>query len=486
MEEEKCTHMAEIEDCSAKPEAGSINGCKTKTLTRSSLDASETTSSSSSQKTKGRRKGLVCKRRNPRVLVRRTGSNVAAIGHPLGMSFAAVMAQVLYRRDAASESLSSSHLSLMCTSAIKESLASVFGNKLDGLTRNFEQSFDSTLSTLRLIYESSQSSEGNKYNNLNIEIPSSKLNKGDCSSDIVTMDGHSGPLLQDQSISREEVRDNFHMDSVSRDLILHGQSNQMVCFPPTSSGSVINHSMMRIFEESVAEQRRSNDLKEIDVGLTMQGLKYKEIELAQRFDLNDLERSKLAMGASKASFKAEKFKNELEDTRHGELNKKCIDCLIAGLFIMSSSLFYSVYAFSYERITEATGSCAPSSEESFSWWTPNCIFAPPAVNNIFITDYADYFHSFDIRNWLWLLWQTVCRHTGREWLCVALILGDSMLPALLIYCLHRNFVPNPSWTSHHNAKPKGEYKISILDSPIFVLCHFACVSTIVLWSHAFC
>lgn len=88
--EEKCNHIAEIEGYSPQPKAGPINESNKSTL----MDASETTSSTSSQKTKGKGKGVACKRRNPRVPVRRTRVNVADIGLPLGMSFAAVMAQV--------------------------------------------------------------------------------------------------------------------------------------------------------------------------------------------------------------------------------------------------------------------------------------------------------------------------------------------------------------------------------------------------------
>jgi hypothetical protein len=71
--------MAEIETCSSSQ--------------------SETTSSYSSsqlQKPKVKTKGIAFKRRNPKLTVRRNrvSSNVAAIGFPLGMSFAAVMAQV--------------------------------------------------------------------------------------------------------------------------------------------------------------------------------------------------------------------------------------------------------------------------------------------------------------------------------------------------------------------------------------------------------
>ncbi|KAK2419235.1 protein CPR-5 [Trifolium repens] len=447
--------MAEIETCSSSQ--------------------SETTSSYSSsqlQKPKVKTKGIRFKRRNPKLTVRRnrgsssSSSNVAAIGFPLGMSFAAVMAQVLYRRDAAAESMSPDHLSLMCSSAIKESLSSVFGDKLDGLTRNFEQSFDSTLSTLRLIYESSSSNELNKLNNIRLEIPSSKLIRGDCSRDIVMEDGQSGPLSQahaeimDQSISPEEVRDNFHMESITRDLALHEQSNQMVCFSRTSSGALVNNPVISTFEKSIVEQCRSNDLKTVELGIAMKKMKLKETELALRYDLNDLQRSKLAVEVSKTSFKAEKFKTQLEDTRYGELNKKCIDCLIAGLFIMSSSLFYGAYVYNFERINEAAESCAPPEEESSSWWTP--------------------------KNRLRLLWNVVYRHTGREWLYLALILGDSMFGAFLIYMLDISFVHNSSWTNHNTADNEKEYNSSVLDSPGSVLRCFACGSTTVLWSNAFC
>ncbi|KAK2365160.1 protein CPR-5 [Trifolium repens] len=474
--------MAEIENCSSSQ--------------------SETTSSYSSsqlQKPKVKTKGIAFKRRNPKLTVRRnrgSSSNVAAIGFPLGMSFAAVMAQVLYRRDAAAESMSPDHLSLMCSSAIKESLSSVFGDRLDGLTRNFEQSFDSTLSTLRLIYESSSSNELHKLNNMRLEIPSSKLNRGDCSRDIVMEDGQSRPLshadteIIDQSISREEVRDNFHMESITRDLALHEQSNQMVCFSRTSSGALVNNPVISTFEKSIVEQCRSNDLKTVELGIAMKKMKLKETELALRYDLNDLQRSKLAVEVSKTSFKAEKFKTQLEDTRYGELNKKCIDCLIAGLFIMSSSLFYGAYVYNFERINEAAESCAPPEEESSSWWTPKsvtcCIFALPAVNNIVITNYANYFHRFDARNRLWLLWNDVYRHIGREWLYLALILGDSMFGAFLIYMLDIRFVHNSSWTNHNTADNEKEYNSSVLDSPVSVLRCFACGSTTVLWSNAFC
>ncbi|BAT79122.1 Protein CPR-5-like protein [Vigna angularis] len=408
--------MTEIENCSSEPTT--INQFQSQISMNNGMQSSDMseTSSNSSRKRKSKGKKVSFKRRNPSVVVRRhRTNNVDTIGLPLGMSFAAVMAQVLYRQDVAAESISPSHLSVMCTSAIKESLASVFGDKLDGLTRNFEQSFSSTLSTLQSVYESSKCNEGNKLNNMKMEILSSRLtlDKGECSGDTFRESGPSRPYDTEihQSISRdlvEEVKDNFHrdsvshdypeedrggdnfhvnsvsddspeegrdkflMDSVSRDLALYGQSDQMVSFSQISFGSV-NNPMVSIFEKHVAEQGRSNDLKALAIGLKMEELNMKKDELALNRDLNSLSRSKLAMGESKASFKAEKFKTELEDTRHGELKKKCIDCLITGLLVMSSSLFYGAYVYSYERIAEATESCTPSTQESSSWWTPKSV-----------------------------------------------------------------------------------------------------------------
>lgn len=286
---------------------------------------------------------------------------------------------MLYRRDRAAERMSPEHLSLMCTSAVRESLANVFGDKLDGLTRNFEQSFDSTLNTLRLIYESTTGKKGSEFDTSRREILNSELtlDKGDCKRDVVQEDACSESIMhvgiRDQSNSSEEVKAGIPMDLVSRSLIVPEQLNQVARFPPISSGSIINNSNISSFEKSVMEQSRSNDLKAVELGLMMKKLKLKETQLVLGSDLNHLERSKLAMGISKAAFKAEKFKNQVEDQRHGELNKKCIDCLIAGLLVMSLSLLYGAYVYSYQRIAEATASCTPLIEESHSWWTPKSV-----------------------------------------------------------------------------------------------------------------
>ena len=243
--------------------------------------------------------------------------------------------------------------------------------------RNFEKSFGSTLRTLRLINESYKHKEKYLSNPNNVESSTSDetLSRSGCyRSSFDIKDSHSEvdlPSVASQNLLsiHKEVQDNIQTDFLNRELAINGQVNQLACVNP-STGSVVNQSVLSTIEKSVIEQVRSNDLKTIELGLTMKKLKFKEEQLALNFDSNHLGRSKLAMGISKASFKAEKFKNQLEDTRHAELLKKCIDCLVAGLLIMSFFLIYGAYVYSYKRITDATSSCSPSREVSMislSW-----------------------------------------------------------------------------------------------------------------------
>ncbi|GKV25296.1 hypothetical protein SLEP1_g34755 [Rubroshorea leprosula] len=342
-------------------------------------------SASSSSVQKGR--SLVLRRRCSRcrfsVARRGDGGDLAL---PLGMSFAAVVAQVLERQDATCERMSADDLSAICTSAVRESLANVFGGKSDFFVRNFEKSFGSTLRTLRLINESSFPKGNCLSANQNVEVSNSDV---DCTSNSDTNSFHSDTDLPSNATHNrfhsetdlpsivtnnrlntcEEVAENVTTNSVDQGIALHGDANQLACVT-SRTGSSINQSMLSTLKKSFMEQVRSNNLKKLELGLTMRKLKLKETQLALNLDSNHLERSKLAVGASKASFKAEKFKNQLEDTRHAELQKKCIDCLVAGLFLMSLSLSYGAYVFSYERITEATTSCTPSLEETKAWWMP--------------------------------------------------------------------------------------------------------------------
>ncbi|XP_041007163.1 protein CPR-5 isoform X2 [Juglans microcarpa x Juglans regia] len=323
---------------------------------------------------------LVLKRRSPRLLLgaaRRSEGNVAAIALPFGMSVAALVALVLETKDPARGRISVDHLSMICTSAIRESLVNVFGDKCDCFMNNFEKSFGSTLRTLRAINDSYVEKGGQHFSNLKVEGSASptSLYKEGCMSNSGREDFQSEAFLQtfacqDLINTSDEIRENTLTDSGNQEFALHGQTNQLACILPSISGSVIGQSMVSTIQKSVTEHTRSNDLKTLELGLTMERLKLKETQLALNLDLNHLEQSKLAMGMSKASFKAEKFKTQLEDMRHAELLRKCVDCLVTGLLFMSASLLYGAYVFSYKRITDATESCTPSPQESKSWWIP--------------------------------------------------------------------------------------------------------------------
>ncbi|XP_041003694.1 protein CPR-5-like isoform X2 [Juglans microcarpa x Juglans regia] len=341
---------------------------------------SSSSSCSSSPSSSSHPTRVVLRRRRPRALLaapRRIEGNVHSIALPLGMSVAAVVSLVLETKDVAVGRMSADHLSMICISAVRESLVNVFGENFDYFMRNFEKSFGSTLRTLRLINELNTEKGGHHFCNIKVEGSASpmSLNNGGCTGNCGGEDFQSEAVLQtlatqDLLNTIEEVRENMLTVSNNRVLTLHGQTNQVACVLPNTPGPVIGQSMVSTIQKSVIEQTRSNDLKSLELGLTMRRLKLKETQLALNFDSNNLERSKLEMGASKASFKEEKFKSQLEDMRHTELLRKCVDCLVAGLLVMSASLLYGAYVFSYRRITEATESCTTSPEEYKSWWIP--------------------------------------------------------------------------------------------------------------------
>ncbi|KAK6922930.1 hypothetical protein RJ641_011234 [Dillenia turbinata] len=195
---------------------------------------------------------------------------------------------------------------------------------------------------------------------------------GDCSA---TNDSQSEAALPADTIpvslgTLEHMQENIQLDSVNHELVLH---QQLAYASPGTLSSVTNKSIFNTFERSVIAQERSNKLKTLEIGLAMKKLQLEEKQLALRSDSNVLERCKIKMGIAKASFNAEKFKSQLEDSRYAEFLTTCIDCLVAGLLIMSASLCYGAYIYSYKRITDATASCMPSTKESKSWWMPKSV-----------------------------------------------------------------------------------------------------------------
>ncbi|XP_058186430.1 protein CPR-5-like isoform X2 [Rhododendron vialii] len=268
---------------------------------------------------------------------------------------------------------------MICSLAVRESLANVFGHKFDSFVKNFEKSFRSNLMTLRLINESSQSDrehrrhlnrESNYFSDMTAQVSRNDEHCLTCTSGVRSCQPEAvGPTISSEEHFGilGETEQNTRSGLLNRELALNGGeiNQQLACV----SSSSVNQSMFSTFERSVIEQTRSNDLKTFEIGLTMKKLQMTEKQLSLHSDLNFLERCKLSMGTKRAFFKAEKFKTELEETRHAELLKKCTDCLVAGLLIMLASIGYGTYVYSHRRITEATASCMPS-EESNSCWVP--------------------------------------------------------------------------------------------------------------------
>ncbi|KAA0036253.1 protein CPR-5-like [Cucumis melo var. makuwa] len=338
-------------------------------------------SSSCSSPARLLQRGVNCKRRRPKVVIaqpRRIDGDFENVALLLGMSFAAFVAQVLERQDMCEERMPVDHLSVICTSGIRESLVNVFGDKLDWFLKKFESSFGSTLRTLRSISEASARTgvySGSKRKEEKITVDSTLNRKRDVTSSsslekCVLEEISRTDTPVDQLSLIEDAKESVS-DSFIHELALCILRNDEVSVAPRAVGSHSKEIAVGTFERSIAEQARSNDLKTVELGLQMKKLKLKERQIALNCDLNNLERSKLAMGISKASFKAEKFKNQVEDTRHSELLKKCIDCLVAGLLIMSVALSYGAYVYSYHRISEATAICTPSTQGSKSWWMLN-------------------------------------------------------------------------------------------------------------------
>ncbi|KAF6175660.1 hypothetical protein GIB67_022662 [Kingdonia uniflora] len=318
-----------------------------KRVAKSVSGYSTSTSSSTSQWRSLRRRRVL-----PRVMA--NGGNyqhgqkeLDALALPLGMSIAVVVAQVIDKKNASDESIPADHLSL------------VFGDRFDCFVKNFEKSFGSTLSTLRLI------------NGTSLDKEDSSLRHSRMKSKVTPTICRGKEAL---SIV-EEIEEFFRPNSINGELALQGRVDQrLACSSLSSLGPVsFRKCTQNTFEKSVMEQARSNDLKTFEIGLMMKQMQMKESKLALNSDLNRLERFKLSLGISKAVFKAEKFKTQLEETRHVELLNKCIDCLVAGLLIMPASLTYGAYIYSYQRITDITSSCTTPPKEPKSWWMPKPI-----------------------------------------------------------------------------------------------------------------
>lgn len=343
----------------------------------SSSSSSTATASSSSNLGAARRRG---KRWGPRGVD--DDHRLQDLALPLGMSFAAIVSQVLDGINGSRDRIPIDQLYQVCTSAIKESIANIYGDRFECFLLNFDKSFGSTLRTLRLISEASAAAG---YQNESSQIPTvGQRNRTVSEQSIAERDNISCGLFPSSESCEvvrgereslddavEKVEDILPLATVNNQIVLHGQMNQeLASASHRFSGSGVGQSILSTFQKSVVEQTRSNDLKAFEISLISRKLQLKESQLALSSYANMLEKIKISMGISKASFKTEKLKNQMLDARHAEFLRKCIDLLVAGLIIMSACLGYGTYIYSYQRITEATSSCSVIPKESKSWWIP--------------------------------------------------------------------------------------------------------------------
>eukprot|EP01018_Ginkgo_biloba_P038938 Gb_37504 [translate_table: standard] len=156
---------------------------------------------------------------------------------------------------------------------------------------------------------------------------------------------------------------------LNQQVVLHAQFQHQLTHD-VGPGPQWQQSICNAFERSVMEQERCNDLRAVEIGLTMKRLQLKEAQMCVESVSNDLRRQKISLNQSKASFKESKLTDEKLNRAYIELSRKCADELVAGLVLMFLALAYGGWKYSYERLSEAVGMCQPSSKDprKSSWF----------------------------------------------------------------------------------------------------------------------
>lgn len=374
-----------------KPSPLTKRKLKAKKKESDEASSSSCSSSSASNLNSTRRVSRVAHRlRSPPVRLGFTRRSVGerqaeALALPLGMSFAAFANLVLQRKSADGQNVYVDDLAGISASAVKESLANVYGDKLGSFATNFEKSFNSTLKILKLINESTSPHQLDNTNNV-----------ASCDLDRSTIDGCSDSELSAKETSSttsayEAIQGGTRTTTTSsmNEIVLHEETRQLSTVSRTSSAMPLT-----TFEKALEEQARANDLKSMEIGLTMRKLRLKETELALSYESNNLGRSKLEMNVSKAAFRAEKFKTEQEDSKKADMVHKIMDWLVLSVFTMLASMLYGAYVFSHQRITEAASICEPSEEKTSSWWVPKQVSSINAEFNILLCRLRVWVQSF--------------------------------------------------------------------------------------------
>ena len=143
-----------------------------------------------------------------------------------------------------------------------------------------------------MINESSLNKLGGHLSHLNIQNFGSDLNllaplnRRDTISSSSISDHHSSmglhPLATLEYINTfEERQESIQKDSTNRMLTIHAQlSQQLACVSSSSLRSIMNQFTLSSFEKSTVEQARCNDLKALELSLSMKKMKLKETQLA--------------------------------------------------------------------------------------------------------------------------------------------------------------------------------------------------------------
>lgn len=217
--------------------------------------------------------------------------------------------------------------------------------------KNFEKSFSSTLTTLHLVNEMPV------YEQSPIPQCSSKHEDSAAASMLST---------DDPQTPRHEIKQDI-LNSVESQLVLYAGSNQQLTRRTHGIASPeADQRILNAFERSLKEQTRSNELKEFEIGLSMRKLQLKQSQLELSSYSHMLEKMKLSLGFQKASFQGDKFKTQMQDTRHAQILRTLIDFLASAVIIMSVCFGYGTYIYSYQRITDITAACSVTSRVSSS------------------------------------------------------------------------------------------------------------------------
>lgn len=129
--------------------------------------------------------------------------------------------------------------------------------------------------------------------------------------------------------------------------------------------------VLNVFDKSVREQERSNQLKSLELMQKMKQLKLEEEQLHINSESNMLARNKLQFNHSKALFKESAFVDEKQKRAYVELSRQCADELAAGMILMLLALAYSVSRYSRSLLLEAITSCQATKESQKSSWFSN-------------------------------------------------------------------------------------------------------------------